>query len=242
MSREKIMNQGCFIVIEGTDGSGKTTQLKLLSKRFNLLNKKVLFADFPRYYRSPWGKLVGDFLSGKFGKFEQINPHLAVLTYMLDEYTWSREIGRPWVENGGIILSNRYFTSNVHQIAKLKTIARKKYRNWLWRMGYKELGILKPDLVVFLDVPWQIGRKLIEKKKARLYLKGRKKDLAENDMEHQKSAYKEYLYTVSHHREWLKIRCMSGGELDTPEVIHKRVWKLVDKRFKLSSSPPLLSS
>ncbi|OGM11210.1 hypothetical protein A2V80_02565 [Candidatus Woesebacteria bacterium RBG_16_39_8b] len=237
-----MTEKGRFIVIEGADGSGKATQLKLLADKLNSLNKKVLLADFPRYYDSPWGELVGDFLSGKFGKFENVDPHLVVLTYMIDEYTWSRDIGRPWKNNGGMILSNRYFTSNVHQIAKLKTIAKKMYRNWLWRMGYKELGILKPDLVVFLDVPWQIGRKLIKKKKARLYLKGRKKDLAEIDIEHQKSAYQEYLYTVNHHREWIKIRCMSGGELDTPEVIHKRVWKLIDRRFKLSSSPPLLSS
>lgn len=236
------MNQGRFIVIEGTDGSGKTTQLKLLSERFNLLNKKVLFADFPRYYRSPWGKLVGDFLSGKFGKFQDIDPHLAVLTYMLDEYTWSREIGRPWVANGGIILSNRYFTSNVHQIAKLKTIARKKYRNWLWRMGYKELGILKPDMVIFLDVPPQIGRKLIEKKKSRFYLKGKKKDLAEKDISHQKSAYKEYLYTVLHNKDWIRTKCITNGVIDKPEVIHRRIWEIVDRGFKFSTTPPLLSS
>lgn len=234
--------KGAFIIIEGTDGSGKTTQLKLLADKLKNLHKRVLLADFPRYYKSPWGKLVGEFLSGKFGKFDEIDPHLAVLTYMLDEYTWSRDAGVPWMEKGGVILSNRYFTSNVHQIAKLRTRARKKYRNWLWRMGYKELGILRPNLVVFLDVPPEISRKLIAEKQTRSYLKGKKKDLAERDWEHQRSSYREYLYTVKHQKEWVAVNCVTQKELDHPEVIREKVWKILDRRFKFSAQSPLLSS
>ena len=126
------MKKGKFIVIEGTDGSGKTTQFNLLKRRLKKEGVKLLVTDFPRYYESVWGKMVGEFLTGKYGKFDEVHPYLVVLPYMIDQYTWSRDFGKPWLEKGGVILSNRYFTSNVHQIAKMKTRAQKKYRNWLW--------------------------------------------------------------------------------------------------------------
>lgn len=122
------MKKGKFIVIEGTDGSGKKTQLDLLQKKLKKYYKKLLIIDFPRYYDSIWGKMVGEFLISKYGKFETIDPHLAALIYMIDQYTWSRDIGKPFIEKGGLILSNRYFTSNVHQVAKCKGIAQKKFR------------------------------------------------------------------------------------------------------------------
>ncbi len=147
------MKKGKFIVIEGTDGSGKATQLNLLYKRLRKIISKILLIDFPRYYVSVWGEMVGEFLVGKYGKFEEVDPHLMVLPYMIDQYTWSRDTGKPWIEKGGIILADRYFTSNVHQIAKLKTRAKKQYRDWLWPAGYNDLRIMRPDLVVFLDVP-----------------------------------------------------------------------------------------
>ncbi len=122
------MKKGKFIVIEGIDSSGKGTQFGLLSKRIKKLGKEVLTADFPRYYSSEWGKMVGQFLIGKFGKFENVDPHLAVLPYMIDQYTWARDIGKPWLQKGGTIVLDRYFTSNVHQVAKYNTLKRKKYR------------------------------------------------------------------------------------------------------------------
>lgn len=216
--------RGIFIVIEGIDGSGKATQTELLKNRLEKSGRKILVGDFPRYYTSQWGKLVGRFLTGEFGKLDEVNPHLAVLTYMLDQYTWSRDTARPWIKRGGIILSNRYFTSNVHQIAKLKGRARKKYRDWLWRMGYDELGILRPDLVLFLDVPPKISLKLNKTKSAREYLKGRKRDIAERHRDHQLSAYKSYLDEVRLNDWWLKIRCLTHEKLDSAETIHRRIW------------------
>jgi dTMP kinase len=229
MSRNKNMDKGRFIVIEGVDGSGKTTQFELLKKKLQKLYKNIKVEDFPRYYDSVWGKMVGEFLTGKYGKFDQVSPFLAVFPYMVDQYTWSRETGRLYINKGGIILSNRYFTSNVHQIAKLKGRARGDYRKWLWHVGYDELGILKPDLVIFLDVPSSISRKMNKNKTERLYLKGRKKDNAEKDYQHQLSAYKEYLYTVKHYSFWKKVKCTTKGEIDAPEVVHERVWKVVEK-------------
>jgi dTMP kinase len=225
-------SRGKFIVIEGVDGSGKTTQFDLLYDRIKETQTKIMVVDFPRYYKSIWGKMVGELLIGKYGKFKDVDPHLAVLLYMLDQYTWSRDIGRPWIAKGGWILANRYFTSNVHQIAKLKGGARTKFRNWLWPSGYDDLGIVKPDRVIFLDVSPKVSLKMNKMKKERQYLNGKKQDLAERDREHQKAAYHEYLRTVTTTSYWTKVRCVAKGVTLSPEVIHERVWIQVEKLFK----------
>lgn len=224
------MTQGKFIVIEGIDGSGKTKQFELLKQR---LGKKheLLTTDFPRYYESKWGELVGRFLAGEFGKLEEVNPYLSVLPYMMDQYTWSRDVGAPWVKKGGWILSNRYFTANVHQIAKLKTINQKKYRDWLWPMGYKELGLLKPDLVIFIDTPPEVARKLNLRKGKRAYIKRKKRDIAENHWEHQKAAYREYKRTVAQNREWVSVAGIQNAGLDYSGKIHEDIWQLVEKKL-----------
>jgi len=224
-----------FIVIEGTDGSGKKTQMDLLRSKLNKYFKKILIADFPRYYDSVWGKMVGEFLIGKYGKFEEVDPHFVILPYMIDQYTWSRDVGIPFKKNGGLILSNRYFTSNVHQIAKYKGIAQKKIREWMWPLGYKELKLMEPDLVIFLDVPPKISYKLNKNKSNRKYLKGKKVDLAEKNWKHQESSYREYLRTVNSFRYWKRIRCVTNGKIDIPEIIHDRIWKVVSKELNIKN-------
>ncbi len=218
-----MTKKGKFIVFEGIDGSGKTEQFQLLYKHLKKTHKKVILADFPRYQETTWGKLLRDFLDGKFGKLSEVDPHLALLPYMIDEYTWSRDIGLPWLKGGGIILSNRYFTSNVHQIAKLKTIARSKFRTWLWRAGYEELGIVRPDLVIFLDVPPAFSSVLNKMKPSR--------DIAEKDWKHQAAAYREYLRTIKDQNYWIRIRCLTNQTIDTPKIIHERVWSVVSRKL-----------
>ena len=227
------MKKGFFIVIEGIDGSGKATQTELLKNRLEKSGRKILVGDFPRYYSSEWGKLVGRFLVGEFGKLDEVNPHLATLPFMIDEYTWSRDVARPWIKKGGIILSNRYFTSNVHNIAKLPGRARRKYRDWLWPIGYEELGIFRPDLVLFLDVPPVVSQKLNRQKSSRQYLKGKKQDIAERHQGHQFAAYKNYLEEVRLNDWWVKVKCVSRGKLASPEAIHKKIWKKVSSQSQL---------
>lgn len=229
------MERGKFIVIEGIDGSGKTTQLELLEKKIKSLKLKIKTVDFPRYYDSRWGKAIGEFLAGKFGKFKDIDPHLAAPLYMIDQYIWSRDIGRPWIEFGGNVLSNRYFTSNVHQVAKLKGKAKIKFRNWIWPAGYIDLKILRPDLVLFLDVTPKVALQLNKTKKARKYLNGKKEDEAEKDRMHQRLSYVEYQNTIKRKQNsyWKKVVCETKkGELDSAEKIHNRIWSIVSKYIK----------
>lgn len=190
-------------------------------------------AGFPRYYSSDWGKLVGDFLSGKFGDLRHVSPYLATLTYMLDQYTWSRDIGRKWIDSGGWVVSDRYFTSNVHQIAKLNTRAKGEFRKWIWRMGWEELGILKPDLVIFLDRPPLDSIRLNRHKDERKYIKGRKRDIAERDYGHQDRAYREYLRTVNDNRGWwVPVRCPTTKVIGQDTIIiQEEIRKVIDRKL-----------
>ena len=224
-----MKKKGKFIVIEGVDGCGKTTQFELLLKRLKNEKIKIVTVDFPRYYDSLWGKMVGNFLKGEYGDFDTTSPYLVALPYMVDQYTWARDIGKKTLESGKSILSNRYFTSNVHQIARAKGSAREKYRSWIWDAGYKHLGITEPDLVLFLDVKPDKAYIMNKMKKNRKYLGERTEDEAEKRLYHQKDAYKEYLKTVKQFNYWKAIKCMNGSKIDPPEVIHERIWKVVSK-------------
>ena len=219
------MKRGKFVVIEGVDGSGKTTQFELLKKRLESSGKKVVTADFPRYYDSLWGKMVGNFLKGDYGDFDVTSPYLVTLLYMTDQYTWGRDVGKKLLDSGKNILTNRYFTSNCHQIAKLKGAKAEKFRKWLWSAGYKHLGILEPDLVLFLDVKPKVSFEMNKTKKSRKYLNGKSEDEAEKRFYHQEAAYKEYLKTAKQFKYWRVVKCMKGKNIDTPENIHERVWK-----------------
>jgi len=221
--------KGKLIVIEGVDGCGKTTQSDLLQKRLRKENIKVKVVDFPRYYNSVWGKIVGNFLKGDYGNFDKTSPYLVTLPYMIDQYTWGRDFGKKLLINYKVVLSNRYFTSNAHQIAKLKGQEREKFRKWLWYSGYKKLGIIKPDLVLFLDVDPVIAYTLNKNKKSRKYLDGKNEDEAEKRLDHQQAAYKEYLKTSKHFRYWKVIKCMTNDKIDKPMIIHDRIWKTVQK-------------
>lgn len=227
-----MKKKGKFIVIEGVDGCGKTSQFELLYKRLKRGGVSVVKADFPRYYKSHWGKMVGEFLTGKYGDFDSTNSYLVVLLYMLDQYTWSRDVGKKVLESGKWVLSNRYFTSNVHQIAKMRGREKAKYRKWLWPSGYKHLGIIEPDLVLLLDVKPEIAFELNKRKKNRKYLKGKSEDEAEKRFYHQRDAYKEYIRTVEDFKYWKKVKCVSNGKIDTPETIHQRIWKIVEKESR----------
>jgi len=223
------MKKGKFIVIEGTDGSGKATQTALLKERLQKEGIKVTTDDYP-HYDEFWGNLVGRMLMKEFGDPFNISPYLTVLPYIIDEYVGSLKI-RQQVENGEFVLSNRYFTANVHQVAKLTGRAQSKFRKWLWEAGWNQLGIYKPDLVIVLMVDPKIVMKLIKKKSSRSYTKGKKRDAAEEKFLHQQASAKEYKRMCKTNDNWLMIKCCNQKrEILSPEEIHKKVYDLLRKK------------
>ena len=225
------MTRGKFVVIEGIDGAGKGTQTELLVERLKKENKEVIVDDYPHYETSFWGKQVGRMLAKEFGNPMEISPYLTVLPYMLDEADGSKNIIEPALESGKMVVSNRYFTSNVHQIAKMPEKERGIYADWLWSTGYDQMKIAKPDLVLVLLVDPSICRENILKKAERNYTKGQVMDAAEEDFNHQMESAKEYKKMSEKEPEtWMLVNCCRDGKLLPKEEINTIIFEEIKKR------------
>lgn len=169
------MKKGKFIVIDGTDGSGKATQMKLLVKELRKKGYKVEVFDFPQYGKKSAG-LVEEYLNGKYGSAQDVGPYRGSIFYACDRYAASFKI-RKFLEEGKIVISNRYVTANMgHQGGKIKNPKeRKRYFNWLYDLEYRIFEIPKPDLNIILHVDAAIAQKLVDNKGVRNYIKGNKK-------------------------------------------------------------------
>ena len=224
-------SEGRLIVIDGGDGSGKTTQAKLLIDYFKKESLSVKYFDFPQYYTSFHGKTVAKFLRGEFGSFDQVSPYLASLAYALDRASVKKQM-EDFLNKGGFIIANRYATSNLaHQGAKFKNSKqRQEFLNWLNELEYKIHEIPKENLVIYLYVPWKVGLQLTKKKGGRGYLKGKGLDIAETNLRHRIKTEKMYLDLAKRYKHWLKIDCVVGGKLLSPIEIHKKVIQVLQER------------
>lgn len=220
---------GKLIVIEGTDGSGKATQTKLLIERMRREGIPVTSISFPQYGKKSAG-LVEEYLNGRYGKSNEVSPYAASLFYALDRFDLSEEI-RERLAEGAHIVTDRYVDANSgHQGGKIKDPKeREKFLAWLYEIEYEILHIPRPDLVVVLHMPAEIGQKLVARKQERLYIEGGKKaDSHEGDLEHLKAAEQSYLWLVKKNPNDHKvIECVSGGELFSPEIIHEKIWRII---------------
>jgi len=219
--------KGKLIVIDGGDGSGKTTQAEMLVAYLKAKKIPVQYMDFPQYYHSFHGKTVAKFLRGEFGKIDEVSPYLSSLAYALDRASVKREMDE-FLAKGGIIVANRYATSNMaHQSAKFANASdRKEYLKWIYELEYKVHRIPKEDIVIYLHVPWEIGLTLSSKKGTREYLKG-KDDIAEKDLNHRMETEKLYLLLAKKNKHWKVIDCMKNSQLLSKEEIHKIVISLL---------------
>jgi dTMP kinase len=227
----KITKKGKFIVLEGIDGSGKGTHTGMLVDRLRKMNLEVVTDDYPHYETSFWGKHVGRMLAKEFGDPMVVSPYLTALPYINDEAAGSREIIEPALRKGKIVVSNRYFTSNVHQIAKMPEGQREEFAAWLWQAGYKEMGIVKPDLVIILMVDPLICQENMRKKAERKYTKGQAMDAAEEDFKHQMQSAIEYRKMVEKNPDWWTlVDCCEKGKMLPEEKINDLIWQEIQKR------------
>lgn len=220
---------GKLIVIDGSDGTGKATQTELLKKRLQLQGVPVSVADFPRYGKRS-AIFVEDYLNGKFGPANEVGPECASIFYALDRYAASPEI-RQWLDDGHIVISNRYVTANMaHQGGKIENRReRKRFIKWEEELEFGIFGIPEPDLTIILHVPAHIAQTLVDRKKQRAYLKGKKRDLHENDLRHLEAAERTYLEIAKMLPNMVLIECVVNGHLLTPEQVHHQIWALVEK-------------
>lgn len=220
--------------MEGTDGSGKTTQFKKLVSRLRRNGLKVATFDFPQYDK-PSSYFAREYLNGRYGGWREVGPYKASIFYALDRFDVGAKINK-LLREGKVIVSNRYTASNMgHQGAKIENRAqRRNFFRWLYEFEYGLLGIPKPALTLVLHVPSEIAQKLVDKKGAREYIGGVKRDIHEADIEHLRRAEETYLDLVkTFPRDFKLVECLEGGRLLTPEAIHNKVWRLIEKRLKI---------
>ncbi len=229
------MKKGKLIVIDGTDGSGKATQVALLSKRLVKEGYKVKNVDFPEYYKNFFGKFIGHCLSEQYYNWVNIHPKIASIAYAADRWESSEEV-KKWLDKGYIILANRYVSSNqIHQGGKIKNAAKRQaFIEWLDEMEYKVFKIPRPDVVLYLSLSMPFINKLIKernKNQSRAYL-GKKKDIVEGDKEYMSNSIKSALWLAKTQKNYMQINCAPKNVLRTREDIHEEVYKNVLKVLK----------
>jgi len=227
------MKKGKFIVIDGSDGSGKKTQADLLIKKLKSEKRKTVLFDFPQYDKF-FGKLVKRYLSGEFGGLNEVDAHLASVLYAADRWQAKDDIEK-YLKNGFVVISNRYTESNMaHQSAKISSPQkRKKFLKWLEDLEFGNFKIPRADLVIYLDVPIEIGRKLIgsRNKSAKRGSADSGKDIHEADIEYLKKTRKQYCLLSQKNKHWQKIECTKNKAILSREEIAEKVWQVVKPRI-----------
>lgn len=223
------MNKGKFIVIEGTDGSGKGTQFKELQKRLADQNIEFETFDFPQY-GTPSAYFVEQYLNGEYGTPDDIGPYRGSTYYAMDRYQASFKM-REALDTGKWVIANRYVGSNMgHQGGKIADAAeRKKYFTWLDDFEFTIMGIPKPDLNVVLHMPAEQAQRLVDQKSQREYLGDKKRDIHEDDLNHLQNAVKVYSeITELFPDTFTKIECVDGDRLLSISEVSDLIWQNVE--------------
>lgn len=221
-----------FIVIDGTDGSGKTTQWYLLAKKLRKEKISYQLFNFP-IYQSFFGQLIKRYLKGDFGDSVKLNPYFTSLPYAFDRFFYKKKLQKAMSRNQTVLV-NRYMTSNlIHQGAKIKDkIERKKFFKWAENLEYKLLGLPKPDLVIYLWVPVEVSSKLILERE-RKFKEKRKIDGHEKNLAYQKEVAKVAYDLAKTRRNWKMIKCYENEKLLSRQEIANKVWKIVKELLNI---------
>lgn len=215
---------GKLIVIDGTDGSGKETQMGLLINRLKEKNIDFRKVSFPNY-DSPSSGLVKMYLSGEFGQnAKEVSPYVASTFYAADRYATYKKDLEDYYNGGGLILADRYTTASmVHQAGKIHDKEeRKRFLDWLWDLEFNLYKIPVPDKIFFLNMPIEFVEKLIKNRKNK-FDEAAKKDIHESDERHLIDSYNAAC-DVAKDYNWLEIKCVQNGILRTREDISNEIF------------------
>ena len=222
---------GKLFVIDGTDGSGKQTQLENLKIRLSQEGIDYRTVNFPNY-DSPSSSLVKMYLGGEFGTdAKTISPYIASTFYAADRYATFKKEYEEYYNNGGLILADRYTTANmVHQAGKIQDkVERKKFLDWLWNFEFNLYGLPIPTEVFFLNMPPEYSAKLMKDRENKI-THDSKKDIHERDAEHLKAAYNAACDLVKEY-DWYEVKCVNNGKIRTIQDINNEIFTEIKKHI-----------
>ena len=213
---------GKLIVFEGTDGSGKATQSKLLLERLRAEGVDCIPLTFPRY-GEPSAAAVELYLSGKLGsKPGDVNAYAASTFYAVDRYCSYKASWGGSYENGGVLIADRYTTSNaVHQASKLPKGERKAFLDWLFDFEYHLLGLPEPTAVFYLDVPTELTERMMRSREAANHTNA---DIHEKDEAYLRACREAGEQLVDDYG-WRYVDCSRNGEMRSIEDIHEEIYR-----------------
>ena len=216
--------RGRLIVLEGTDGSGKATQAKLLLRSLEDRGVPCREIDFPRY-GSPFAEPAARYLRGALGDQPgDVNAYAASTMFAVDRYASYKEDWGGFYESGGVVVADRYTTSNaVHQASKLPEGERRAYLDWLFDLEYNRLALPEPDTVIYLDLPAELSARMLRLRQEATHTQA---DIHEQDGTYLR-ACRESAREIVKHLGWRRVDCSRDGALRAPEDIHRGLWELV---------------
>lgn len=220
------MLKGKLIVIEAGDGSGKATQTKLLFDKLSTTNRNVQKIEFPDY-QSDSSALIRMYLKGEFGDDPNtVNPYAASTFYAVDRYASYKKAWEGFYQRGGIILADRYTTSNmVHQAAKIEdSTERENYLHWLWDLEFVKFKLPVPDCVIFLDMHPKYSQILINQRSDQQGIM--EKDIHERNYDYLLHSYNNAV-GISKVYGWTRVNCIHNGLLREKEDIHQEIYNIV---------------
>lgn len=221
-----------FIVLEGLDGAGKSTQIAKLRQMFADMGVESEYVHFPRFDAPIYGDLIARFLRGELGSLEQVDPYIVALLYAGDRRDAASMVNG-WVAEGKVVIIDRYVYSNIgYQCAKLATPQeRQKLKEWIIHLEYEYNKIPKPDVSLFLDVPFMFTeRKLTEVRQGddRGYLNGAQ-DIHESSLALQKAVRDVYIEASESDERLFVVDCSDdNGTMGSPESIFNKIRAIIN--------------
>ena len=219
---KNIKQKGLLIVIEGLDGTGKGTQKQLLANRLKKEHIPSFSMSFPVYH-SRTGKKIAAYLRGE--KHSTINNPYRIATLFADDRKNHKSLIMNALRKGKVVVLDRYVSSNFYQMARFSRLSEQKaFKSWLLKIEYEKNKMPADDKVIYLSLPIPLSSNLVFRKKERVYLNGKKKDLHEQNQAFLKKVEKVYKTEAGSNKKWTTLHCSKNGKVLPPGKIHSMIY------------------